>query len=848
MRRSTAQSSVRWLASLFVLVCSCAVVLATALDPRGHVLPRDYDNREYYVAELNWLETEISCDDECRARRYADKMGLRFEEQVGSLTGHYLFSVAKMVDAADSGILHKIKARDADPAEVRYVEKMKTKKLYKRGIELEPRAKKVDKTQDIMDTLDIKDPLFSKQWHLYNPVQRGNDINVTGVWLQNVTGTGVVTAIVDDGLDFESDDLRDNFFAKGSYDFNDPGPLPKPRLADDHHGTRCAGEIAAVKNKVCGVGAAYTSKVAGIRILSKEISDVDEALSLNYGMQDNHIYSCSWGPPDDGRAMDAPGILIKRAFVNGVENGRSGLGSIFVFASGNGAKNGDNCNFDGYTNSIYSITVGAVDRMGLHPYYAEDCSAQLVVTSSSGSNDYVHTTDVGKNKCADNHGGTSAAAPLAAGIFALVLSVRPDLTWRDMQYLAIGTAVPVENADAGMQDTAMKRKFSHRYGFGKLDAYAIVEAAKTWELVKPQAWFDSEVVHVHQPVPHGAEGLSSTITVVESDVTTANLQRLEHVQVTVTIHHQRRGDVSVMLTSPSGVHSYLATNRPFDDSTAGMNDWTFMSVAHWGESGVGNWTLTVFDTERPELSGSLETWKLKLWGESIDAALAKPYPIPEESSSVPAPTSTAAPTSTVAPVTSSTLVATSINAEPTPTTSTSAPVAAPTWVPGDEDTDDSGDYTHDEPYFSFLPSWDMSSGKVVWLYGAGMLIVGFVALMIVYILVQRRKTAATHATGESIPFQRLMSAVDIEREAGANNSRRTTRRTGDLYDAFENIDDEDPFAVEDDVLSEPRENVYEDDAHGISEEPAGSRTGTSTPRNGGRNDEEDRQRLLGTAK
>lgn len=38
--------------------------------------------------------------------------------------------------------------------------------------------------------------------------------------------------------------------------------------------------------------------------------------------------------------------------------------------------------------------------------------------------DYQHTTDVGKNSCTDRHGGTSAAAPIAAGIFALALEVR----------------------------------------------------------------------------------------------------------------------------------------------------------------------------------------------------------------------------------------------------------------------------------------------------------------------------------------------------------------------------------------------------------------------------------------
>jgi len=140
-----------------------------------------------------------------------------------------------------------------------------------------------------------------------------------------------------------------------------------------------------VKNDVCGVGLAYGSKVAGVRILSGPITDVDEAAALNYGFHDVSIYSCSWGPPDDGQSMEAPGYIIQKAVINGIQNGRGGKGSVFVFASGNGAFYGDQCNFDGYTNSIYSVTVAAVDYKGLHPYYSESCAANMIVAYSSGS-------------------------------------------------------------------------------------------------------------------------------------------------------------------------------------------------------------------------------------------------------------------------------------------------------------------------------------------------------------------------------------------------------------------------------------------------------------------------------
>lgn len=45
------------------------------------------------------------------------------------------------------------------------------------------------------------------------------------------------------------------------------------------------------------------------------------------------------------------------------------------------------------------------------------------------------------NKCVESFSGTSCAAPLAAGVFALVLQANPQLTWRDMQHLVVNTAL-----------------------------------------------------------------------------------------------------------------------------------------------------------------------------------------------------------------------------------------------------------------------------------------------------------------------------------------------------------------------------------------------------------------------
>ncbi|ORX93152.1 hypothetical protein K493DRAFT_262703, partial [Basidiobolus meristosporus CBS 931.73] len=476
--------------------------------------------------------------------------------------------------------------------------------------------------KSVAESFGFQDPGFPAQWHLFNEQNVGNDLNITDVWRQGIVGENVVVALLDDGLDMYSDDLKANYFAEGSYDFNDHVPEPKPKLFDDYHGTRCAGEIAAVNNTACGIGVAYGAKVAGVRILSGEISDADEALALVYKNQKNHIFSCSWGPPDDGQSMEAPSEIILDAMIKGINEGRGGKGSIYVFATGNGGNSEDNCNFDGYTNSIYTVSIGAADRKNGHPYYSEKCSAQLAVTYSSGASgsDYIYTTDVGKNKCTDRHGGTSAAAPLAAGLFALVLSIRPELHWRDVQHLAVNTAIPIALDDDDWKDTAAGRRFNHKYGYGKLDAYRLIEAAKVYKSVPPQVQLTSDVIHVNQSIPSDSNGLSSTFTVSEDLLRQQAFGKLEHITVKLNAEHQRRGEVIVHLISPNNITSELSPGRKFDDSVEGFRNWTFMTVKHWDEPLIGEWTLRVLDPENPGKTGKFVDWTINFFGSKSEAS------------------------------------------------------------------------------------------------------------------------------------------------------------------------------------------------------------------------------------
>ena len=68
---------------------------------------------------------------------------------------------------------------------------------------------------------------------------------------------------------------------------------------------------------MCGVGVAYNARIGGVRMLDGDVTDAVEGSSLSIARDIIDIYSSSWGPDDDGRTVDGPGMLARRAFRDG---------------------------------------------------------------------------------------------------------------------------------------------------------------------------------------------------------------------------------------------------------------------------------------------------------------------------------------------------------------------------------------------------------------------------------------------------------------------------------------------------------------------------------------------------
>lgn len=244
--------------------------------------------------------------------------------------------------------------------------------------------------------------------------------------------------------------------------------------------------------------------------------------------------------------------------------------------------------------------------------------------------------------------GTSAAAPIATGVFALMLEANPDLTIRDIEHIIQRTAIPlnfnpvgsywttafgfgVPDPDGGgllfWQANSGDVLHSDEYGFGLIDAEAAVDMARTWPGAPRLVVLDTGVIESQVEVPDATyEELGNIgsedepiilFEMEEGPVVSAGRElpngsiigsmacvrenlSVEKVFVTVTISGRGSGDLFLVLESPNGSVSPLAIPR--NDSgffVAGEEfayfDYTFKTYKHWGELSGGQWNLYLQD-------------------------------------------------------------------------------------------------------------------------------------------------------------------------------------------------------------------------------------------------------------
>ena len=255
----------------------------------------------------------------------------------------------------------------------------------------------------------------------------------------------IIVAIIDSGVDYNHEDLRDNIWHNAAevsgapgVDDDDNGYVDDvrgwdfthapgvPGLGDyldrdndpqdeSSHGTHAAGIVAAVRNNNAGiVGIAPDAQIMALRAgLSRLegggfLEEDDLAAAILYAVENGaHVINMSWGGPERTFFL---GDAIQYAHAQGV---------VLVASAGN---SGDEMGYP--AGNHHTIAVGATD----HTDYRADFSSTGAALDLVAPGVSVFSTR--RNNSYARRSGTSFSAPHISGLAALILSRRPDLSPR----------------------------------------------------------------------------------------------------------------------------------------------------------------------------------------------------------------------------------------------------------------------------------------------------------------------------------------------------------------------------------------------------------------------------------
>ncbi|MCC4632434.1 MULTISPECIES: S8 family peptidase [Xanthomonas] len=219
--------------------------------------------------------------------------------------------------------------------------------------------------------------------------------------------------------------------------------------------------------------------------------------------------------------------------------------------------------------------------------------------------------------------GTSAAAPTVAGVAALMLGVNPNLSARDVKYILATTARQIDPwqpravyqgsvIDPGWITNAAGHRFSNWYGFGLADGAAAVYKAIYFTplpAMRDTQW----VVSTHPPSQIGGPARPGTLRI---RITQA--MKIEAVQLSLRSAHRTPSNLRVVLISPSGTRSVVATPFSTLDPAAYSKTGFYIDLtssnAFLDESSLGIWTLEVTDMSDPGKTSALNSFSLRIVG------------------------------------------------------------------------------------------------------------------------------------------------------------------------------------------------------------------------------------------
>ncbi len=321
------------------------------------------------------------------------------------------------------------------------------------------------------------DPFYAKQ---YGPQQ----VRAEQAWATS-TGSGVVIAILDTGVDLSHPDLQGKLVrgatfidcktSCGNGDWRGPDGIGQPV---DSHGTHVAGIAAAATGNGVGIaGVAPDAKIMPVKVLEDGGGSFEDIASGIRWAADNgaKVVNMSLG------ALQGVQVLTVTGLISDVQEAityANGKGVAVIAAAGNDAV--PLCNTPGFDTGV--MCVAATDKREAPAAYSSGTiKPDLMAVSAPGGSalpvcgeDIVAPVPVGTGRSAvcgygtdyDEYAGTSMATPHVAGVAALLFA----------QGRTLDNVYDTLMATARTPGTLARGVYTTEYGYGIVDAQAAVAA------------------------------------------------------------------------------------------------------------------------------------------------------------------------------------------------------------------------------------------------------------------------------------------------------------------------------------------------------------------------------------
>jgi len=313
------------------------------------------------------------------------------------------------------------------------------------------------------------DPLYYREWHL-------RQIQADVAWNTTTGSRDVIVAVIDGGIDIRHPDLRENIWVNegeiaddgidndgdGYVDdvfgwnfVNDSswvGPMVAFQQPDDawSHGTIVASLLGAKGNNGEGIaGVTWNSRIMPLVVLDGDgfgsIPSIVQAIrfAIDHGASIINLSLTGYDndPALDEALLDAEtaNVLVVVAAGNDSEQEGKDLALLPVYPA---------C---GVTPSSTLIAVTGTDVLDQRAPYADFGAACTDLAAPGHELIAAHptmntpeSTSTSTRSYIDTVTGTSAASPLVAGTAALIRSVKPEWTARQVRDRILDTADPIE--------------------------------------------------------------------------------------------------------------------------------------------------------------------------------------------------------------------------------------------------------------------------------------------------------------------------------------------------------------------------------------------------------------------